>query len=226
MTPYGFRLNSRYVDRPVHITTVANVDRSVYNKMVFPEKPSGQFVLSARERILHTAHELFYREGIRATGIDRIIAEARVTKVTFYRHFPSKNDLIRAYLEYRHELWIGWFVDALKRHQARSRPLDALMSALKEWFYSNDYRGCAFINTVAEIDGALPEVAEISRRHKQEMTKVIANLLTTSKHRARDAQAISMAVDGAIVRTQVDGSPVASLKILGTLLHSLRPSAN
>jgi len=50
--------------------------------------------LPARERILLTAHELFYRDGIRATGIDRVIAESGVTKVTFYRHFPSKNDLI------------------------------------------------------------------------------------------------------------------------------------
>jgi len=52
--------------------------------------------LPARQRILLTAHDLFYQEGIRATGIDRIIKESGVTKVTFYRHFPSKNDLITA----------------------------------------------------------------------------------------------------------------------------------
>jgi AcrR family transcriptional regulator len=58
--------------------------------------------LSARDRILRTAHDLFYADGLRATGIDRVIAEAGVTKVTFYRHFPSKNDLILAYLNLRH----------------------------------------------------------------------------------------------------------------------------
>ena len=77
--------------------------------------------LSARERILLTAHDLFYSDGVRATGIDKVIAEARVTKVTFYRHFPSKNDLIRAYLDYRHERWMSWFKDALNRHGGGGR---------------------------------------------------------------------------------------------------------
>ena len=63
--------------------------------------------LPASERILLTAHDLFYREGIRATGIDRVIAESGVTKVTFYRHFPSKNELILAFLAYRHERWMA-----------------------------------------------------------------------------------------------------------------------
>ncbi|MBC8948429.1 hypothetical protein Xets_01100 [Xenorhabdus sp. TS4] len=71
-------------------------------------------VSKARERILKTAHMLFYRDGIRATGIDRIIKESEVTKVTFYRHFPSKNDLILAFLDYRHELWIQWFKKSLQ----------------------------------------------------------------------------------------------------------------
>lgn len=65
--------------------------------------------LPARERILLAAHDLFYREGIRATGVDKVIAAAGVTKVTFYRHFPSKHDLIRAFLEYRHGIWMAWF---------------------------------------------------------------------------------------------------------------------
>ena len=74
--------------------------------------------LSARDRILGTAHDLFYRDGIRATGIDRLIAESGVTKVTFYRHFPSKNDLVRAFLDLRHARWMAWFVDALGRRGA------------------------------------------------------------------------------------------------------------
>jgi AcrR family transcriptional regulator len=53
----------------------------------------------ARERILFAAHELFYREGIRATGIDRVIAESGVAKLSFYRHYPSKNDLVLAFLD-------------------------------------------------------------------------------------------------------------------------------
>eukprot|EP01031_Cornospumella_fuschlensis_P009142 gene9142-11228_t len=56
--------------------------------------------LPARDRILVTAHDLFYRDGIRATGIDRIIAESGVAKLTFYRHFPSKDELVKAFLNY------------------------------------------------------------------------------------------------------------------------------
>mgnify|MGYP000526508498 CR=1 FL=1 len=62
-------------------------------------KDANLAAMGVRERILHTAHALFYREGIRATGIDRITGEAHVTKVTFYRQFPSKHDLVAAYLE-------------------------------------------------------------------------------------------------------------------------------
>lgn len=176
---------------------------------------------------MRTSHELFYTEGIRVTGVDRIIAKSGVSKVTFYRYFPSKNDLIAAYLEYRHELWMRWFVDALNRHQIpRQQPIGALVSALEEWFQRNDYRGCAFINTVVEFDSVLPEVLEISRRHKLEMTQVIASLLPASKHREIDAQIIAMAVDGAIVRAQLDKTTAAALKILDTLLRSLNLGRN
>src|SRR3954466_2513091 len=93
-----------------------------------------------RQRILHTAHDLFYRDGIRATGIDRVIAESGVAKVTFYRQFASKDDLILAFLEYRHERWMTWFTQALARHGGRT---SAIAPALAEWFSGPDYRGCA-----------------------------------------------------------------------------------
>lgn len=178
--------------------------------------------LSARERILLTAHELFYREGIRATGIDRVIAASDVTKVTFYRHFPSKNDLILAFLEYRHQRWMAWFTDALQR---KGKGLKALVPALAEWFGAEDFRGCAFINSVGELGRTLPEVAVISRRHKQDMVAVIAALLPPSKQRDRDAQAIALAVDGAIIRAQFDQAPDAALLVLERILKSLRASA-
>ena len=182
----------------------------------------------ARERILLTAHDLFYREGIRATGIDRLIAESGVTKVTFYRQFPSKNDLISAYLEYRHARWMAWFDDALRRHGSErpGRGIDALVPALGEWLGDGGYRGCAFINSVGEIGGMLPEVMEIARRHKSAMTAVIAGLLPPSRHQARDAQAITLAVDGAIVHAQFDETPDAALKSLGRLIGSMKAAWN
>ncbi len=136
----------------------------------------------ARERILLTAHELFYRDGIRATGIDRVIAESGVAKLTFYRHFPSKNELVREFLEYRHQRWMDWFVNALQRHGGDGK---ALVPALAEWFGDDGYRGCAFINSVGELGDTLPEVMEITRRHKQDMADAIAQLLPASRQRKR-----------------------------------------
>lgn len=177
--------------------------------------------LSARDRILRTAHELFYREGIRATGIDRVIAEAGVTKVTFYRHFPSKNDLILAFLAQRHEQWMAWFADALKRHGSERRGVRALGPALAEWLGDEAYRGCAFINGVGELAGALPEAASIAARHKQEMTSAIAALLPPSRQRMASAKAIALAVDGAIVQAQIRQSADEALKALERVVTAL-----
>ncbi len=180
--------------------------------------PSISQMRSARDRILLTAYDLFYREGIRATGIDRVIAESGVAKVTFYRHFPSKNVLIHEFLEYRHQRWMAWFVDALQRHGGGVK---ALSPALAEWFTDQGFRGCAFINSVGELGTSLPEVLEITRRHKNEMTDVIANLLPTSRHRKQDAQALALAVDGAIIRAQYDQTPDAALTALEVIQKSL-----
>jgi AcrR family transcriptional regulator len=85
-----------------------------------------------RERILVAAHILFYREGIRATGVDKIIDQSSVSKVTFYRQYASKDDLIRAYLDYRHEKWISWFQTCLAQATGRgSSAAEALVATLE-----------------------------------------------------------------------------------------------
>jgi AcrR family transcriptional regulator len=179
--------------------------------------------LPARERVLATALALFYRDGIRATGIDRVIAEASVTKVTFYRHFPSKDALVVAFLESRHARWMTWFRGALARHAARTGAdrVRALTAALREWFATPAYRGCAFVNSVAELGGTSPEVLAIARRHKRDMTAVIAGLMPPRAGRARRARALAVAVDGAIVRAQIDGSPDEALDALNTVIGAL-----
>lgn len=177
---------------------------------------------TARERILRTAHDLFYREGIRATGIDRIIAQAHVTKVTFYRHFPSKNDLVAAYLDYRHEQWMSWFRAALASAPQNSEfPLGPVVSALKEWFETPDYRGCAFVNGVVELDGVATWVAEVSLRHKQDMISAIAAQLPSGKEYTTIAQAAAIVIDGAIVRVQMEKKSGPALALMETILRAL-----
>ena len=172
----------------------------------------------ARERILLAAHDLFYRDGIRATGIDRVIAESGVAKLSFYRHYPSKNDLVLAFLDHRHARWMAWFEDALARHGGTPR---ALVPALKEWFGSEGFRGCAFINSVGELGETLPEVVDITRRHKQDMADAVAQLLPASRQRKRLAMDLALAVDGAIVRAQFDQTPQAALASLERIRKSL-----
>jgi len=173
--------------------------------------------LPARERILRKAHDLFYAEGLRATGIDRVIAEAGVTKVTFYRHFPSKNDLILTYLNLRHERWMKWFTEALERHGGASKGAQALPPVMKEWFRGKalgDFRGCAFLNGVSEMGPTMPAVVQATRQHKQQMTDVIEALLPQSGQRKRAAEALASAVDGAIVQAQYSGDPAPALRAL------------
>ena len=180
--------------------------------------------LPPRERILLTAHKLFYGYGIRATGIDRVIAESGVAKVTFYRHFPSKDELIQAYLSYRHEMWMGWFTDALRRHSEQHPGIGALLPTLREWFDDDGFRGCAFINCVVELGVAQPEVIDIARMHKERMTDAIAVLLPESEADTPDAHAVALAIDGAIVQAQYLQSADAALMSLERLLPSIRPA--
>lgn len=171
--------------------------------------------LPARERILLTAHDLFYADGIRATGIDRVIAASGVTKVTFYRHFPSKDDLVREFLDHRHARWMAWFVDALGRRGAHGRAGNAgalllLADVMAEWFADPVFRGCAFINSVAEVGGSVEGAAERAREHKREMVEVIAGLLPAASPASMAlAQAAALGVDGAIVKAQMGGAATA-----------------
>jgi AcrR family transcriptional regulator len=195
-------------------------------------EPSG--APGAREKILQTAHDLFYRDGVRATGVDTLIRASGVAKATFYRHFPTKNDLVRAFLEHRHRRWIGWFEGSLAQHRARQNPaerekspLAPLSAALAEWLRDPAYRGCAFINSVAEIGGALPEARTISARHKAEMIGAIASLLEGAADAADIALAVGLAVDGAIVKAQLGGEEVdKALRALDCALAALAPAGD
>lgn len=162
--------------------------------------------LPPRERILVAAHGLFYAEGIRATGVDRIIERSSVSKVTFYRQYASKDDLIRAYLDYRHERWISWFQASLAQATATgSSALDALSATLRSWFGQPDFRGCAFLNAAAELGSSDPEILATVRRHKQEMSSVLDRLF--DGHPVSVGAALTLVADGAIVHAQM-GQPI------------------
>ena len=172
----------------------------------------------ARERILQTARKLFYQDGIRATGVDKIIAEASVTKTTFYRHFKSKNNLIIAYLEQRHQ---NLLQDFEKSINTKGKSVDAIIGTMEEWLTSEAFRGCAFLNSVGEIGETLPEVVEITQQHKQDLARLFETVLPDSPNRPEIAKGLALAVDGATVKAQYDKDPAEAIALLKLISQSI-----
>jgi AcrR family transcriptional regulator len=167
----------------------------------------------ARDRLLETADRLFYAEGVRAVGIDRVIAEAGVAKATLYAHFPSKDDLILAVLGHREAAVVAFFAEATARHRKRVKdPLRAFFAALKEWFQSPGFRGCAFQNAAVELaDPRHPGTAFV-RGHKERSRETLAGLVRAAAGPAGEAviPAVAVLVEGAIMTALIDRSPAAA----------------
>jgi AcrR family transcriptional regulator len=167
----------------------------------------------ARQRILETADCLFYEEGIRGVGIDRIIAEARVAKMTLYTHFPSKDDLILAVLHYREQVVLEFFRKAMERHEKKARnSLRSFFAALKEWFEAPGFRGCAFQNAAVELADPAHPGAEFVRGHKQRFGKFLRGLVENAvgKKATKIAPPVALLVEGAIVTAVIQGTPDAA----------------
>jgi len=149
---------------------------------------------SARERILETASELFFRHGIRAVGIDTIIAQSGVAKMSLYRHFASKDDLVVAFLEWRNQTYWEWWDAVLARHAGDPRAqLTALVAGLAERISNRSYRGCAFLNTASEFptpaDGSEHPAHAVSIAHKTELRRRLLALATALE--ARDPELLA-----------------------------------
>jgi AcrR family transcriptional regulator len=118
-----------------------------------PSAPPG-----ARDRILEAAYELFAHRGIRDVGVDEVIERAGVAKATLYRHFPSKNDLVIAFLELREQRWtLSWVAEeARRRGSTPEDQLLAIFGLFDEWFHRDDFEACSFINVLLEMGAGHP----------------------------------------------------------------------
>ncbi|WDI41969.1 TetR/AcrR family transcriptional regulator [Bremerella sp. P1] len=169
---------------------------------------------SARQRLLDTAEQLFYAEGVRAVGIDRIIAEADVAKTTLYSHFPSKDDLILAVLEKREADVDNMFDKSIQKSVKNGGTrLEGFFLALKKWFQESKFRGCSFINAAVELADPQHPASQFSSAHKQRfharIEEIIAEDYSPSLAKVV-APAISLLVEGAIVTAQLEGSPITA----------------
>jgi AcrR family transcriptional regulator len=165
----------------------------------------------ARQRIVETAERMFYSDGIRAVGIDRIIAEAEVAKMSLYNHFPSKDDLILAVLEYREVKFDGMFEAWMGRHLSQGKDrLRAFFAALRDWFESPGFRGCMFINARVELADPEHAASKFSATHKMRFHRMLRAILEASKGEELAetlAPAVALLVEGAIVTAVMSQSP-------------------
>jgi AcrR family transcriptional regulator len=123
---------------------------------------------STRQHILDTATELFFREGYRAVGVDTIIERSGVAKMTLYRHFSSKNDLIVAYLEAMNGLFWAWFEQATDKYPDSPRAqLVAVFEALVSLVNSPECRGCPFLHAAVEFPEPEHPAHQVAINHKQ-----------------------------------------------------------
>jgi AcrR family transcriptional regulator len=164
----------------------------------------GAVASPARQRILDSAYDLFSRRGIRAVGIDEVIERATVAKATLYRHFPSKDDLVLAFLRKREELWThGWVEqEARRRGDTPAESLLAIFDLFDEWFHRDDFEGCSFVNVLLETADLDHRVGAASALHLANIRDVLKRLATEAGLRDVDEFALSFHIlmKGSIVQ--------------------------
>jgi AcrR family transcriptional regulator len=161
-------------------------------------------VSKARQRILDNAYELFSRRGIRAVGVEEVIARAAVAKATLYRHFPSKDDLVLAFLEQREQLWTRQFVEAGARERGTTpeERLLAIFDVFHDWFQRDDYEGCSFVNVLLETADRDHPFGVASAKHLENIRTIVRTLAVEAGLRDPEAFALSwhILMKGAIVQ--------------------------
>jgi AcrR family transcriptional regulator len=168
--------------------------------------------VSARERLLAAADELFYAEGVHTVGIDRIIEQAGVAKATLYNNFGSKEELVKAYLESRHIGMAEKITRLVERQDTPRERLLAVFDAVGELFEQPGFRGCAFVSATAEAPaGGLIEQA--SRENRTWVNALFADLAEQAG--AADprglARQLHLLYDGASLAANLDHDPAAAV---------------
>jgi AcrR family transcriptional regulator len=162
-----------------------------------------------RQRLIDTALDLFYKNGINSIGINEILSVSGVAKRTLYSHFDGKEALIIATLEQRHSTFMRWLEEQLTESQSDKEVIERLFSGLHHWFSHNEpklgrFRGCFFINTSAEFGDSNHNILHFCSQHKQSVRQAIANHLRSNNELLLDA--ICIMQEGAIVTAHLTGN--------------------
>jgi AcrR family transcriptional regulator len=142
------------------------------------EKRSRERQDSGRERVSRAAYELFSREGVRTVGVDAVVERAGTAKMTLYRNFPSKDDLILDFLRRREQLWTReWLeVESQRRGDTPQEQLLAIFDVFTEWFNEPDFEGCSFLTTMIEVNDRDHPVHQAAVMHLANIRSYIQSL--------------------------------------------------
>lgn len=178
---------------------------------------------SGRERVSRAAYELFSRDGVRAVGVDAVIAQAGTAKMTLYRNFPSKNDLILEFLRRREQLWTrGWLeAESRRRGETPREQLLAIFDAFSDWFSQPDFEGCSFLTTMVEINDREHPVYQAAIGHLANIRGYIEELAAAAGLRDTDsfARKWHILMKGSIMAAhEGDIAAAARAKEIGELL--------
>jgi AcrR family transcriptional regulator len=178
---------------------------------------------SGRERVLATAYDLFSRYGTRAVGVDRIIEQSGVAKMTLYRNFASKDELILAFLERREAQWTrAWLQSEVEARAATpGGRLLAIFDTFGEWFAIDGFEGCSFINVMLEVSEPGHPVRDAAVRHLAAIRAFLAGLAAEAGIADPDAFARQwhILMKGSIVAAaEGDAHAAARARELGQLL--------
>jgi AcrR family transcriptional regulator len=139
---------------------------------------------SARDRLIAAASRLFHENGIQATGVDTLIATAGVAKATFYRHFPSKDDLVVAWLRDTRTRWFEGVRGQVEgQHAESSEAIPLLFEAVGEWLEAGNYRGCPYLNVGAEITDPTHPIRLVVRDYLQEIEDYLDSMIAAAGYR-------------------------------------------
>jgi len=152
-----------YIFLLVFKKTVDHGERSFYLHLM-NKKPTD-----TREKILTTAEQLIYRNGIHATGMDLLVKTSGVARKSIYRYFANKDDVAAAALKERDERWMHWFRTESDKGDTPQKRILNMFSVLRGWFDSEGFRGCAFINTAGEVGDHNDPIRQIAKLHKQKL---------------------------------------------------------
>ena len=167
--------------------------------------------VEARVHVVRTADALYYQRGIQTVGMDDLRQATGVSLKRLYDLFPSKEAIVLAVMQFRHELWTDGVQGAVSDAATPTGRLLAIYDYLHDWFGTDSFRGCGFINAFGELGAVSPRVARIAREHKQSFQDYVAILVCDAGGPPELASQLAILAEGAQTTAAISGNTAAAL---------------